>query len=136
MSGCSNEALCSMEKLLSFCDHILEEPLSDQDISIMRDELNHLQIQSEHYKEHLRDQGNHSKSDLSRELAEMLIAEDDHFCNYLEDAFPIREKASEQEDFNAGALCVEYLTDRARQSVREALMGAMNLKIKEYEAKS
>lgn len=133
MADFSDKALQSMEELLDICDHILEEDLSDHTINKMRDRIVFLQKQSEDYSNYLTDQENNSRSSLSREMASLLLEEDKEIRNCLGKVFPDTKCRMRvfgiNTDENMGALCVEYLTGRARQSIRDALISAMKLRI-------
>lgn len=133
MTGFSNEALGGIENLLFVCDHILEEDIPEQEIPKMQERLRLLQKQSDDYKKRLSDQGENSMSDLSRRIASLFLEEDRILESFIKKNFTDTDYTGNYSgvagDINIGALCVEYLTDRARQSIREALIGAMNLKI-------
>ncbi len=132
MTGISNEAFCSMEKLFVFCEHILDERVSLQEMTAMQNELMLLQKQSEDYQEQLQDQEEHSRSDHSKMIAASFLEEDRRFRDFTKRTFLAgkrKETDEETDDMDLGALYVEYLTGRARQSVREALIGALNLKL-------
>ncbi len=133
MTCFSDEVLKDMENLFTVCNHILEENIPDQGIDKMKDQVIVLRQQSEDYKKNLLDQENNSKSDVSREMASLLLTEDRKLEDLIERDFPSErnrlQTAGSGPDMNVGALYVEYLTGRAMQSIREALVGAMNLKI-------
>ncbi len=133
MVSYSDEVLQDMESLFSDCNHILEEDISDQVMDQMHKRITLLQKQSEEYKENLLDQESNSKSPVSREMASLLLTEDrkirDMIERYFSPAEDTMRMAGARADVNVGALYVEYLTGRALQSTREALIGAMNLKI-------
>lgn len=132
MIGFSDETLYSIKELFVFCDHILEEELSDQDLRKIQDRICDLLNQSEEYQELLLDQKEHSRSELSREIAGTFLEEDQRFQDFMKDTIVMKNDrkclSGGEDDFNEGALYVEYLTGRAMQSIREALIGAMNLK--------
>ncbi len=127
MDKLSEEALEKMEIVFEACDHILELDLSDQVIDEMRVQISALQKQSEDYQKHLMDQENNSKSYISRDMAAVLLREDHRVGEWQDEI---------SQDINVGALYVEYLTGRARQSIREALIVAMHLKILSMQMKN
>ncbi len=127
MAGFTDETLTSMEDMFTVCDHILEEEMSKEDLDSLEERIGSLCRQTEDYRDYLRDQESNSRLELSREMAAALLAEDRRIRELVEKDFPSGDR-SESADVNVGALYVEYLTGRARQSVREALIGAMILK--------
>ncbi len=136
MVGFSEEILQDMKKmetLFTTCDHILEEEVSEQTIREMQDRVQNLREQSEAYKHSLQDQEDHSRSPESRGMAALLLTEDREIEARIKRQFPdAGDRAGEETppaDVNVGALYVEYLTGRAMQSIRIALIGAMNLKL-------
>ncbi len=137
MIGISDETLYSIKELFVFCNHILEEELSDQDLKRIQDQIRDLLNQSEGYRELLQDQKENSRSDLSREIAGAFLEEDQTFQDFMKDSIVMKNdrkcSSGSGDDFNEGALYVEYLTGRAMQSIREALIGAMNLKTMQKE---
>lgn len=136
MNKYSHEALDSIEGLFTFCEHILDEPLEDQDLIAIQDKLTCLQRQCDAYQEQLRDQKAHSKSDQSKSMAATFLKEDTLFQDFMKKAFSEKKNSDADEieaSMNIGALYVEYLTGRARQSVREALIGAFSLKLIQKE---
>ncbi len=128
-----DEVLQDMESLFTDCNHILEEDIPDQIIDQMREWMSFLEKQSEEYKQNLLEHESNSKSALSREMASLLLTEEKKIKDLIERDFPYAEEkenaAAPRADVNVGALYVEYLTGRALQSAREALIGAMNLKV-------
>ncbi len=133
MAGSPEETLESIYELLSDCEHILEIECSDQRLSKMQEQLSALIAQSESYRRNLLDQQKNSKSVRSREIAALMLEEEDHLERQLLKGIPgygdKKEAAAGHKDLNIGALCVEYLSGRAMQSIRETLIGAMSLKI-------
>lgn len=133
METISDETLKSIEQILAECDHILEIELPDNVIDEMEEQIAMLQQRSEEYIGNLADQEQHSRSASSRDMAALLLAEEEKIRELIEKELASvgnRTDVSETEQaINVCALCVEYLTGRARQSIREALIGAMNLKI-------
>lgn len=158
MLNYSDESLQGMTKLFDICDHILEEDVPDWVVAEMREWIICLEKQSDAYRKNLLDQERNSKSELSRKMASLLLTEDRKIEAVIESEIPImrdlspddgryacgtankrdrsdgmhdREKQGDmtRSDVNIGALYVEYLTGRAMQSIRDALIGAMKLKI-------
>ncbi len=127
------KTLESIYELLSDCEHILEKECSDQRLSEMQEQLSVLTAQSECYRRNLMDQQMNSRSLKSREFAALMLAEENDLERQLLEGIPghlDKEKAADDHnDLNIGALCVEYLSGRAMQSIRETLIGAMKLKI-------
>ncbi len=135
MTLLTEQTKTGIEELLACCDHILEEKMTEQELQNIRIELNELCQQAENYRSRLQDQKQHSRSDLSRKIASQLLQEDRKLSALLSGYFPERENGAweEERDADIGALYVEYLTGRARQSIREALIGAIHLKILQKE---
>lgn len=127
------ETLESIYELLSDCEHILEKECSDQRLSEMQEQLSVLTAQSEYYRRNLIDQQMNSKSLRSREFAALMLTEKNDLERQLLKGIPgylnQKETADDLKDINIGALCVEYLSGRAMQSIRETLIGAIKLKI-------
>ncbi len=125
------EALQDIQELLSDCEHILEIDCSDQKLCEMLEQLEILKSQSDGYLEQLMDQKMNSKSGRSREMASLMLTEEKNLQRQLAKGISSDEKSPADDcgDLNIGVLYVEYLTGRAMQSIREALISAMCLKI-------
>lgn len=125
--------LREMEQLFHSCIYILETEASDQNGKAMQEQLVSLQTQSDVYKTFLSDQAEHSRSVMSRDMASLIIAEEGKIESLLAEYFPDDpEKATavlSDADYNIRALFEEYLTGRAMQSVREALIVALKLRM-------
>lgn len=128
-----DSALREIETLFHNSIHILGTGISEQTEENLQNQLTRLQKQSEDYKAFLSDQAEHSRSSLSRDMAALIMIEERKIENLLAEYFPDDpEKAADMisdEDYNVRALYEEYLTGRAMQSVREALIGAIKLRI-------
>lgn len=133
MEAYPEKAHVEMEALLTQCDHILETHFSDEELADLQNGLRLLQTEAEAYRVDLADKEAHSCSGLSRGMASMLLTEDRRVEDYLASCFSppgdVSGVSLSDQDRNVGALYVEYLTGRARQSVREALIGAARLKL-------
>ncbi len=137
METLPEQVLGNVDSLLSRCDHILETELSDQELVRLQAELNHLKTQSASYLQELADKKANACSEHSRIIAALILTEEQNLEEFMTTQFPQgsrtdRESLSDQE-LNIGALYVEYMTDRARQSLREALIGACQLKLLDKE---
>ncbi len=124
--------LVGMGSLLEACNHILEEKIPKDDLEGLLAQIDIMVAQSESYMANLQNQGTNSRSSISREIASLILNEDKKLRALIEKDFPEpgkHESAKGPEDLNVGVLYEEYLTGRAMQAVREALIGAVNLKM-------
>ncbi len=130
------DVLHGMGSLLESCNHILEEKIPKDDISYLLSQADLMTTQSDTYRAELRNQSENSRSGVSREIATQILDEDIKVTDLIQKAFPECEMISEDGedvDLNVGALYEEYLTGRAMQAIREAIIGAIHLKMIQNE---
>ncbi len=128
----SKQVFSDVEDMLQKCDQILESSISEEELPAIRQEMEELRRQSIEYYDNLKDQVENSKLEFSRKVASMILREDKDIKQYLEDQY-LRNRAFFTEpaanDIDERALYVEYLSGRARQAFRDAMMGAINLRL-------
>ncbi len=132
MSFYSEQFLMDMDEILLRCDRILENHISDTELSVIKRDMEDLKKQSELYYENLKDQIKNSKLDFSRKLAAIVLKEDENIENFFESYYSVDNFFGSEismEKMNEIALYVEYLSGRAKQAFRDALIGAMGLKL-------
>ena len=84
MSFYSEQFLMDMDEILLRCDQILENSISDDELSVIKSDMEDLKKQSELYYENLKDQIENSKLDFSRKLAAIVLKEDEEIERFLE----------------------------------------------------
>ena len=132
MSFYSEQFLMDMDEILLRCDQILENSISDDELSVIKSDMEDLKKQSELYYENLKDQIENSKLDFSRKLAAIVLKEDEEIKRFPETYYSLDNSfgsVGSIENVNEIALYVEYLSGRAKQAFRDALIGAMRLKL-------
>ncbi len=132
MSFYSEQFLMDMDEILLRCDRILENHISDTELSVIKRDMEDLKKQSELYYENLKDQIENSKLDISRKLAAIVLKEDEKIEDFFESYYSVDNFFGSEismENMNEIALYVEYLSGRAKQAFRDALIGAMGLKL-------